>query len=1068
MKKLLFLLVALLTSVGVWALDFEVDGIKYTVVSEEDKTVEVSGYNSSYEGDLVINGTVSYNEAEYKVVSINSDNSPFYSCDKLKSIGNMPYCTSIGDGAFDGCSSLTSVGDLSACTSIGGSAFYCCSSLTSVGDLSACTSIGGSAFAYCSCLTSVGDLSACTSIGEHAFEKCSSLTSVGDLSACTSIGGNAFYICSSLTSVGDLSACTSIGEYAFACCSSLTSIGDLSACTSIGNCAFASCSSLTSVGDLSACTSIGVYAFDSCSSLTSVGDLSACTSIESSAFEGVEKVIISNNTPPTLSGVPTDAGTTFLVPASAVADYRAAEYWSDIKTQIISKDAHQTWDVAAPVLTSIGPGNFENVITLKLSGNIDSDDIMYIRNKMANLHHLDMTNVTILSSDKEYATGKKTTANHVGGFNGLTRLRTVKLPTSATRIEGNAFCGCTWLRNVTIPEGITSIEGGDGAFNGCTALTTVQLPEGMTTIGYGAFSSCNKLKTVAFPSTLITIGASAFAECNLSSINLPTSLVTIEDNAFYNNTSLSELHIPSSVESIGAEAFSSCHNLKDIYSYTAEPVSINTNTFSTYAAATLHVFKMENNEIFNNYYADPQWGQFPSLVTFDAEYKYFYLNNDMTLESRFTDEPDFNGKEGSTLEVVGDGDQQFDDVVLDYTNDKGASVIADDNVKAHTLTFRLPVTGNRWYFYSFPFRVYLNKVTAPGSYVFRCYDGALRALHGATGWAALEDGTEYLEPGVGYIFQTNTTGTLVIEVDDPDFYWHGHNKTNPLTAHAPGQGISDQHASWNFVGNPMTNYYDIDDMDYTAPLTIWNGSSYVAYRPGDDNYQLSPFEAFFVQKPASGNDPTYQKEHRMGYNAAQEHRNNKAAAKAASSRLMNTDPNARNLMNLVLSNGTAEDKTRVVFNKNKTARYEMDCDAAKFMSTEQVPQIYTVDQQVRYAINERQQGSVQIGYTAPAAGTYTLRAERMDMPVVVKDLLMGTTHNMMNGEMTFETEAGTFENRFVLMPASDVTAISNVKTEGAETEAESIYSLDGKQKHAATKGVNIVRKGNEVQKVITK
>lgn len=50
MKKLLFLLVTMLTSVDIWA--FEVNGIQYTVVSEEDKTVEVSGYNSSYEGDL--------------------------------------------------------------------------------------------------------------------------------------------------------------------------------------------------------------------------------------------------------------------------------------------------------------------------------------------------------------------------------------------------------------------------------------------------------------------------------------------------------------------------------------------------------------------------------------------------------------------------------------------------------------------------------------------------------------------------------------------------------------------------------------------------------------------------------------------------------------------------------------------------------------------------------------------------------------------------------------------------------------------------------------------------------
>lgn len=347
---------------------------------------------------------------------------------------------------------------------------------------------------------------------------------------------------------------------------------------------------------------------------------------------------------------------------------------------------------------------------------------------------------------------------------------------------------------------------------------------------------------------------------------------------------------------------------------------------------------------------------------------------------------------------------------LYYDGTKWASVIADENLTATHIRFHIPVNANQWYFYSFPFRVYLNKVTAPGSYVFRRYDGAARALSGATGWASLPFNTEYLEPGVGYIFQCNTKGTLVIEVEAPNFNWGGVNKTNTLTAHNPGQGISDQHASWNFVGNPMTNYYDIDDMGYSSPLTIWNGSSYVAYRPGDDNYQLSPFEAFFVQKPVSGNDPTYTKGNRMSYNAAQTAHSNKAT-----SRRMEQGPRDRYLLNLVLSNGTDEDKTRVVFNEKTSKDYEMECDAAKFMSSEQVPQLFSVDAQTRFAINERPQGEVNLGFTAPKAGTYTLRAERMDMPVVVKDLVMGTTHELKNGEYTFDTEAGTFESRFVLI-----------------------------------------------------
>ena len=85
-------MVALLTCVGVGAENFEVDGIRYTTV---DGGVQVTGYNSSYEGDLHLYGTVTNNNVTYSVVSI------------------------LREMAFYGCSSLTSIGDLSACTSIG-------------------------------------------------------------------------------------------------------------------------------------------------------------------------------------------------------------------------------------------------------------------------------------------------------------------------------------------------------------------------------------------------------------------------------------------------------------------------------------------------------------------------------------------------------------------------------------------------------------------------------------------------------------------------------------------------------------------------------------------------------------------------------------------------------------------------------------------------------------------------------------------------------------------------------------------------------------------------------------
>lgn len=1077
MKKLSFLFVLLLSSIGMSAENFEVDGIIYSVVTTSPEyTVQVGYYNHNYEGDLVLNGTVTYNEKVYKVTSIGTyafahcsnptsigdlsactsiGNLAFWDCSGLTSIGNLSACTSIGETAFSGCSNLTSIGDLSACTSIGSQAFRDCSRLTSIGDMSACTSIGNDAFNGCSNLTSIGNLSACTSIGIGTFFNCSSLTSIGNLTACTSIGDCAFQYCSSLTNIGDLSACTSIGEKAFYNCSSLTSIDNLNACTSIGIYAFYNCSSLTSIGNLSVCTSIGTYAFYGCSSLTSIGDLSACTSIGSSAF--INSIIESVSlpaTPPVLSGAIINNGMTFLVPAASVATYRAAEYWSDIKMQIISKDAQHTWDVAAPVLTSIGADQFENVMSLKVSGNIDSDDIMYMRNKMFNLHHLDMTNATIVASDKEYYTGCTTSDNSVDGFFDMKRLRTVKLPTSAKVIEGRAFASCSNIREVVIPEGIETIKG-DNAFYGCVALTTIQFPEGMSSIGRFAFYGCSNLKAVAFPSTLTAIEQNAFDGCPLVSVSLPEHLISIGSSAFKYNSSLTELRIPSSLESIGASAFSDCSNLKDIYTYTVQPININSNTFSSYAAATLHL----PTQGFNDYYASPTWGQFPTLVEFNEPYKYFYITDDFVLLSgkRFDtpegEDLDINAHAGSSITIEGDTEQEVGNIDIHDDGNSGASIIPDNNLTAKTVTFHIKVGGQKWRFLCFPFRVKLSNIQAPGnSWVIRRYNGTLRA-QGGTGWENLPEGTEYLEPGVGYIYQSNNGGTLKITVEQPDFDWNPSMMVNSLEAYL---ATSDQNASWNFVGNPMTNYYDIDDMHYTAPLTVWDGTKYVAYRPGDDNYQLQPFEAFFVQKPEGDEQPTYDKDKRMGHNAAEKKHNDKAAA----ARLATPGKRDRHLLNLVLSNGEQQDQTRVVFNEKKTAGYERECDAAKFMSMEQVPQLYTVEQQTQYAINERQQGSVQVGFTAPKAGTYTLKAERMDMAMVLKDAVTGITHNLKNGEYTFESEAGTFNTRFMLMPAGDATAIETATAAEADSPA---YMLDGRRAEKGAKGV-VVEKGKKIVK----
>ena len=257
--------------------DFEVGGLCYNVISEEEKTVEVTYYifyedynyfSSSqlddmrltgYKGDLVIPEKVNYKGKNYTVVAIG--NHAFESCYYLTSVTIPATVTEIGDSAFKNCLSLVSV-DMPSVMSIGESAFQG-SALASV-EMPLATEIGNSAFSDCS-LTSV-EMPLVTSIGGSAFGNCTSLASV-EMPLVTEIGSGAFDVCTSLASVG-MPSVTSIGDGAFYGCTSLASV-EMPSVTSIGDKAFQDCTSLAFIDIPASVTSIGYGAFD-CENLTSV------------------------------------------------------------------------------------------------------------------------------------------------------------------------------------------------------------------------------------------------------------------------------------------------------------------------------------------------------------------------------------------------------------------------------------------------------------------------------------------------------------------------------------------------------------------------------------------------------------------------------------------------------------------------------------------------------------------------------------------------------------------------------------------------------------------------------
>ena len=254
------------------------------------------------------------------------------------------------------------------------------------------------------------------------------------------------------------------------------------------------------------------------------------------------------------------------------------------------------------------------ITSLKLSGKLNIDDILYIREMAGcyydtkgskydgHLEDLDISDVTLIGTDKDVDVYFYTTTNGStptgGSFsadlrtpqtlgNGLfaylpmlrsvilpkkvqaigfdtflmcSRLTSVTLPSDLTAIWGYAFSGCTSLHSMQFPSSLTSINA--CAFQDCTSLVSLQFPSGLTSIGHNAFYGCTSLTSLQFPSNLTSIGNSAFAGCKgLTSLQFPSGLTFIGGAAFEDCTSLVSLQLPSGLTSIGSAAFENCTSL---------------------------------------------------------------------------------------------------------------------------------------------------------------------------------------------------------------------------------------------------------------------------------------------------------------------------------------------------------------------------------------------------------------------------------------------------------------------------------------------------------------------------
>jgi len=217
----------------------------------------------------------------------------------------------------------------------------------------------------------------------------------------------------------------------------------------------------------------------------------------------------------------------------------------------------------------IGEDNVKNYTSLTVTGDLNGDDIAFIR-EMAewSLEELDLSEANIVegggpyytTSYESYYTSNDTVGPYMFHWLYLTK---IALPNSAVYLGEEALSENEDLTEVIIGSGIKAF--GDMAFYNCESLEEITIPGNVEYLGGYTFFMCSALKTVNFNEGLKEIGTMCFYFCTqLKNVTLPNTLEVLGQQAFFNCQSLPQINIPASVDSIGMGAFNRCYSLASI------------------------------------------------------------------------------------------------------------------------------------------------------------------------------------------------------------------------------------------------------------------------------------------------------------------------------------------------------------------------------------------------------------------------------------------------------------------------------------------------------------------------
>ena len=370
---------------------------------------------------------------------------------------------------------------------------------------------------------------------------------------------------------------------------------------------------------------------------------------------------------------------------------------------------------------------------------------------------------------------------------------------------------------------------------------------------------------------------------------------------------------------------------------------------------------------------------------------------------------------------------QFDETgKIEILND--ATLIVNKDIRLEKT-----IDGSRYYFFSLPFDCKISNIKATkanqekieyatdetsGDWVIAQYDQNTAAENAgdptSNAWCEILDTNHTLKANRGYIVgyfgeeetikftfisnpkQTISTPNSTTLTFEDDYKWYTEGEVESANG-------------WNLIGSPF--YQTIKEGTLTNFVTIpkTDGKTYTQCQYSDalKDGLITPFCSFFVQL-AENSAPTI------------------------TTQSVNNTPSSNyksEIITISITNSTNKsDHTTIINNNDCTAEYEIGSDLKKWIGYADIPQIYTLENEIPLAYNSQKINHstiLSLGVYSPTEGEYTFTANKNYPNVYLFDKQNDITTNLAQSNYTAYLSQGIHNNRFeISFPKSTSTNLN--------------------------------------------